>query len=84
MLSVSISVSSYTPFLVNLGGLVLLVFSIPSGSYKVSISSSTGSLSIERRDLMVSSNVDSLCLMSGHFCFSSYVLQEETSLVMTE
>jgi hypothetical protein len=62
-----------------------VVYSVPSGSYKLSISSSTGSLSIEGRDLIDSSNLASLCSMSGSgSLLRSYVLQEEVCVVMTE
>lgn len=42
VLAAFISVSSYVPCLVDSGGLFLLVFTIPSGSYNLSSSSFTG------------------------------------------
>jgi len=75
----------------HLEGLVFLVFSVPFGSYILSVSSSANpSLSPEERDLMEASLLGlsvprslTLCLMSGcwfHIC--SHLLQEEASLML--
>lgn len=67
VLAGSVSVSSYVPCSVDSEslGLLLLLFSIPSGFYTFSSSSSTGSLSSEGKDLMKTFQLE-LCVPQTH------------------
>lgn len=66
-----VSVSSYTPCLVGSEDLVLLLFSIPSGTIFLPLLL-LHSLSSEGRHLMETSHLDSLHMMCG--CGSLYLL----------
>ena len=66
-----VSVRIYVSCLGESEGLVLLVFSIPSGSYILSESSSVGFSDLRARDLINISNLDSFHVMSD--CGSLYL-----------
>ena len=65
--------SSCVLFLVDSSGLIIVVSSIPSGSYNLSTISSLGSLNSERRNLRETSHLDYLSFrLSFQFCRLPY------------
>lgn len=60
MLTFSVSVSPYVLFLVDSGGLFLLVSSMSSDSYHLSMSSTVGFPELGWKDLMETPHLDSI------------------------